>query len=484
MKKLVVLLPILLSFFLAKAQNQDVHISLEAQGIATTNNSVPFWLRSNQFGSIPLSGGSGSLIGKIRKDYDTTKTYGWGFSFEGRGNVGKGSNFLLIEGLIKAHAGIFELKAGRSKDIVGLVDSGLSSGAFSISGNALGIPKISISIPNYYSIPVFGKLFAVKGSLANGYAGRISSNYRDKDINFKSYYLENYLYVKIGKPNWRLKFETGYNHQALWGEEKRVFGPWFNLSGAETYWYVFTGKVFNHSKVGNHLGSLDVGAEYKFDALTLKLYRQNFYDKGGLGSLANIKDGLNGISFTNNQAGSGNFVWKKLLFEFLYTANQAGTPGSKITNSGAEDYYNNYEYVEGWSYKNIALGSPFITTTVDARADVGRYQRQFFINNRLYALHGAAQFYAFKWNYIVKMSYSHNLGTFQTGTGPFRWVGGQLTKPINPGAFGEINQLSFYFGSSRPLKNGYSIGYDLAYDNGELLYNSFGIILKLSKSFM
>jgi len=34
------------------------------------------------------------------------------------------------------------------------------------------------------------------------------------------------------------------------------------------------------------------------------------------------------------------------------------------------------------------------------------------------------------------------------------------------------------------LKNGYSIGYDLAYDNGELLYNSFGIILKLSKSFM
>ena len=96
MKKLVVLLPILLSFFLAKAQNQDVHISLEAQGIVTTNNSVPFWLRANQFGSIPLSGGSGSLIGKIRKDYDTTKTYDWAASFEGRGNAGNNSKFILV----------------------------------------------------------------------------------------------------------------------------------------------------------------------------------------------------------------------------------------------------------------------------------------------------------------------------------------------------------------------------------------------------
>jgi hypothetical protein len=484
MKKLFVLLPVLLSFFLAKAQYQDVHISLEAQGVATTNNVVPFWLRANQFGSVPLSGGSGNLIGKIRKDYDTTKTYGWGFSFEVRGNSGKESRFLLIEGLIKARAGIFELKAGRSKDIVGLVDSSLSSGSFSVSGNALGIPKISISIPDYYSLPFWDRLFAIKGSLANGYAGTISSKYRNADMNFKSYYLENYLYVKIGKPSWRLNFEAGYNHQVLWGDERKVLGPRFNLSGPETYWYVFTGKVFNQSKVGNHLGSLDVGAEYKFDAFTLKLYRQSFYDKGGLWSLNNIKDGLNGISFTNNQAGSGNFVWKKLLFEFLYTANQGGTINSKITHSGAEDYYNNYEYVEGWSYKNSALGSPFITTAADARADVGRDPKQFFINNRLYALHGAAQFYAFKWNYTAKVSWSHNLGTFQTGTELFRWVSGKLTQPSNPGAFGEINQLSLYLGSSRPLQNGYSIGYDLAYDCGGLLYNSFGVILKVSKAFM
>jgi len=360
MKKLVVFAVALFSYSAVTAQVKDVHVSLEADGIGTTSGVVPFWLRSNQFGSVPLSGGSGSFIGRIRKDYDTTKIFDWAASFEGRANLGNYSRFDVIEGVIKARAGIFELKAGRSKDIVGLVDSTLSSGSFSVSGNALGIPKVGISIPNYYSIPVLGKLFAVKGTFANGYAGDVQVQYGNKPAKFKSYYLENSFYIQLGKPSWRLKLNAGFNHEVLWGDEKRVFGPRYTLTGSETYWYVVTGKVFNFSKVGNHLGSFDLGGEYKFDDLTLRAYRQSFYDKGALSSLANVKDGLNGITVTNNKLVSGNFQWRKILLEFLYTANQAGTKDSKQTESGAEDYYNNYEYVEGWSYKNIGLGTPLL----------------------------------------------------------------------------------------------------------------------------
>ncbi|SCW63098.1 capsule assembly Wzi family protein [Mucilaginibacter sp. NFR10] len=483
MKKLVVLLPILLSFFLAKAQNQDVHISLEAQGIVTTNNSVPFWLRANQFGSIPLSGGSGSLIGKIRKDYDTTKTYDWAASFEGRGNAGNNSKFILIEGFVKAHAGIFELKAGRSKDIVGIVDSTLSSGSFPISGNALGIPKISLSIPNYYSIPFFGKLFAVKGTLASGYLGDVKVRTGERPTDFKGYYLENTLYVKIGKPSWRFKFQAGYNHEALWGNEKRVFSR-FQLSGSETYWYVLTGKLYQGSKVGNHLGSLDMGAEYRFDGVTVSIYRQNFYDIGALRSLANVTDGLNGITFVNNKPNSDHFYWKKFLFEFLYTANQAGKADSKKTKSGAENYYNNYEYEEGWSYNEVGLGTPFITTVNDVRDSQIGNNKQFFVNNRVLALHTGVQFYAFNWLYTGKFSYSENMGTYDNGTELYRSVGGKIRSPANYGAFKKVHQYSTYFEGIRALKNGYSVGYDLAYDHGGLLYNSFGIILKVSKAFM
>ena len=484
MKKLAVLVKVLFNYSIVKAQEKHVHISLEAQGVAKTSGVVPFWLRSNQFGSIPLSGGSGSFIGRLRKDYDTTKTFGWAASFEGRANLGNKAQFDLIEGFVKAHAGIFELKVGRSKDIVGLVDTALSSGSFSVSGNALGIPKASISIPNYYSIPILGKLFAVKGSFANGYVGNVSIQYGKEPNHFKSYYLENQLYVKVGKPSWRFNFQAGYNHQALWGDERRVFGSSYTLSGAQTYWYVLTGKVFNESKVGNHLGSLDLGAEYKFDALTLMVYRQNFYDKGALGSLANLKDGLNGISLVNNSPNSGNFHWKKFLFEFLYTANQAGKPDSKKTRSGAEDYYNNYEYVEGWSYNQLGLGTPFITTLYDARSNLGSSDYQFFINNRVLALHAATQFYAFNWLYTGKLSYSQNQGTYETGTEVFRTVGGGLKNPGRYGTFKKVNELSAYIEGIRPLKNNYTIGYDIGYDRGGLLNNSFGVILKVSKSFL
>ncbi|MDN3549747.1 capsule assembly Wzi family protein [Mucilaginibacter aquaedulcis] len=484
MKKLIVFAVASFFYTIVSAQEKDVHVSLEAQGIGTTSGAVPFWLRSNQFGSTPLSGGSGSFIGRIRKDYDTTKTFGWAASFEGRANIGNNSRFNVIEGYVKAHAGVFELKAGRSKDIVGMVDSSLSSGAFSISGNALGIPKVGISIPNYYSIPVLGRLFAVKGGFANGYAGNVDVQYGNKPAKFKSYYLENSLYVQLGKPSWRLKLRAGYNHEVLWGDEKRVFGPRFTLTGSETYWYVLTGKVFNFSKVGNHLGSLDVGGEYRFDDLTLTAYRQNFYDKGGLGSLANIKDGLNGVSVLNNSPGSGNVRWKKILFEFLYTANQAGKRDSKRTESGAEDYYNNYEYVEGWSYRNMGLGSPFMTTRIDGRDNLGSYFRQFFVNNRVSAWHLAAQIEAYDWFYTAKISYSKNLGTYETGNESFRGISGILTKPNRPGAFKEVRELSTYLEGIRPLKNGYTVGYDIGYDNGGLLYNSFGVILKVSKAFM
>lgn len=485
MKKLFVLLPLLLSFFLAKAQYQNVHISLEAQGIATTNNVVPFWLRANQFGSVPLSGGSGSLIGKIRKDYDTTKTYGWAASFEGRGNAGNNSNFILVEGFVKAHAGIFELKAGRSKDIVGLADSTLSSGSFSISGNALGIPKVSLGIPNYYSIPILGKLFAIKATLANGYLGNVKVTTGEKPKDFKGYYLENALYVKLGMPSWRLKFQAGYNHEALWGDEKQVFGSKFQLSGPATYWYVLAGRLYRGSKVGNHLGSLDLGAEYRFDAVTVSLYRQSFYDIGALRSLANVTDGLNGVSVVNNSPVSGNFYWKKFLVEFLYTANQAGTLGSKRTKSGAENYYNNYEYEEGWSYNDVGLGTPFITTVNDVRENqIGHNNKQFFVNNRVLAWHTGVQFYVFKWLYTGKFSYSQNMGTYENGTEPYRSVGWKVKRPGNYGAFKRVNQYSAFLEGIRPLKNGYSVGYDVAYDHGGLLYNSFGIILKVSKTFM
>src|SRR5665811_1302483 len=82
------------------AQERAIHINVEAIGSYTSPGYIPFWLRSNQFGSIPLDNASMSFLGSIRKDYDVTskKLFDWGGSIEGRVNVGNKTNFTLIEG--------------------------------------------------------------------------------------------------------------------------------------------------------------------------------------------------------------------------------------------------------------------------------------------------------------------------------------------------------------------------------------------------
>jgi len=176
MKK-VQLIVVLILFIFSKGNSQQgsLFLNIEALGGFTSSGNVPFWLRSNQYGSIPIDNASLSLIGAIHKDYNISKNalIDWGASVEGRVNVGNKSNFTLIEGYGKLRISVFEIRAGRSKEIMGLCDTILSSGSFSVSGNALGIPKIQIGIPEFYILPIFDKLFAFKGTYTHGWIGGV-----------------------------------------------------------------------------------------------------------------------------------------------------------------------------------------------------------------------------------------------------------------------------------------------------------------------
>src|SRR5690606_24325084 len=157
------------------AQQGNYVLGLEGWGGYTSNGTVPFWLRSNQYGSVPLDGASLSLVGFARKDYvpGKEKLFDWGASFEGRANMGQGSNLTLIEGYGKVRLGIFVLRAGRSKKITGLCDTTLSSGSWSISGTSLGIPEVELSVRDFWTLPWLGELFAFKGNFSHGWMGDV-----------------------------------------------------------------------------------------------------------------------------------------------------------------------------------------------------------------------------------------------------------------------------------------------------------------------
>ena len=491
---LIILLLFFAPFYLIHPQHSNLSFNIESWGGYTSNGQVPFWLRSNHYGSIPLDGASLSFIGAARKDYDLSKDkiFDWGASFEGRVNLGQGSNLTLIEGYGKIRLSIFEFKAGRSKEIMGLCDTTLTSGAWAVSGTNLGIPEIEFSVPEFYALPWFGQLLAFKGNFSHAWMGDVPKDRPDQAGIFfqKTFLHQKSLYGRFGKPSWKFKFYGGINHQVLWGSEQEYYtGPYYNddftLSPVETYIYVITGKRYTNgaiqeARLGDHLGSIDIGFEYEFDKVKLSLYRQNFYDAGALYYLANIQDGLNGICIENKHYLDKSIAWGKLLLEFLYTKNQAGEPWSPPTPSAYEGYYNHGQYFNGWSYGGKTIGTPFISARNETREGLPSYAGEYFINNRLYAIHLGCEGSVKSFSYILKASWSRNYGTYLTTNEE------QSTDIENPGAygiFGEQDQLSTYLELNRTLNNELSLGFIGAFDYGDLLYNSFGAFFKASYSF-
>jgi hypothetical protein len=488
---------------------KDYNGKLEVRALGTSNGVVPFWMRSNQNGSIPLSSLSLSAIGGFYKDYDQSfqtdmtngrkKLLDWGFGLEGRVNGGKKSNLVLIESFLKVKASIFEVKAGRTKDVVGFNgDTSLSSGNFSISGNALGIPGIELSIPEYYRIPIFDGLFSIKGGLKHGWVGKvkildsITAAPPSKDVFYlndtypKTYLHQKSFYGRLGKKDWKFSLYGGFNHLVYWGNEKNAYGDNFKLSPLETFFYVATGKSYGAkgvptSKIGNQLGSIDLAADYEFENFKLTVYRQNFYDVGALSKLANIRDGLNGISLTNKNSEGREVSWQKLLLEFFYSKNQAGYPSSIPTKSGDEDYYNNFYYRTGWSYKGLGLGTPLITLRKDAKSGQAQFINDYFINNRLWAVNIGISGRLNAWRYFSKLTFSRNYGTFATSV--YGNSTGIIRSPQTTNLFKTVNQGSLFLEAVRTVKNNYDVGFTYAGDYGKLLSNSQGFSLNIKRKF-
>jgi hypothetical protein len=119
----------------SKIYNAEVGLA----AIATSGSEVPFWMRANQFGSIPLNGVSMSVVGKIEKKYREKKIVDWGAAIDFRLNAGTRLELIPVEMYVKGKLGIFQVRIGRSKDISGIIDTTLSTGSYAISGNALGV---------------------------------------------------------------------------------------------------------------------------------------------------------------------------------------------------------------------------------------------------------------------------------------------------------------------------------------------------------
>ena len=181
-----------------------------------------------------------SFIGAARKDYDLSgdKLFDWGASFEGRANLGQGSNLTLIEGYGKVRLGIFELRAGRSKKITGLCDTTLTSGSWAISGTNLGIPEVELSVRDFWTLPILGELFAFKGNFSHGWMGEYAIWQGTScmiRLLLHHTYTRNHSMDVLESPHGNLKLYGGFNHQVVWGDEQDYYLDDYTLTPLETY---------------------------------------------------------------------------------------------------------------------------------------------------------------------------------------------------------------------------------------------------------
>ncbi len=123
-------------------------------GWAASGQVIPFWLRANQWGTVPLTAPAGTLQASIWKPYRTDTTsrprrFDWSAGAQVVGNAATESHVLLPELYVKGHWKAIELSAGRWRQLTGLGDSTLSSGFINGSGNAIPIPKVQLATRGY-----------------------------------------------------------------------------------------------------------------------------------------------------------------------------------------------------------------------------------------------------------------------------------------------------------------------------------------------
>jgi len=192
---------------------------------------------------------------------------------------------------------------------------------------------------------------------------------------------------------------------------------------------------------------------------------------------------LNGFTIVNiKRTGKHGLHWKAILFELLNTTNQGGEIGNSLL-TGAENYYINHQYPEGWTYLRTNLGSPFISSRTYVRENLSSSSTNYFVNNRVRLFHVGVEASLNDLFITTKISYSRNYGSSQPGGTQSQAGGTNIQASVNQTEFKAQNQLSAYLRCQKSFKGNVSAGLMVAIDNGALFYNSHGFQAHFAKTF-
>ncbi|MDC1000300.1 capsule assembly Wzi family protein [Candidatus Marinimicrobia bacterium] len=261
-------------------------------------------------------------------------------------------NFNLGESFIKYNfSNSLFLRVGKYyRDFSLYLNDDLSSGSMLVSNNAQALPKMGL----------VGS-FKTKKRKDVSFVWGISHGVFKKNEYYSDapFLHEKFLYLNIVKSDFN-SFSVGLVHEAIWAGTTTDLGSYNNPGNQPDSFKDFL-KVFisadgpllegepHANALGSHSGIWDFSYTKKYNKKELKLYYQHYFEDTSSLRFANKTDGLWGIELTNYLPKTN------LLIEYLDTSHCCIDPPYQDDN-----YYWNYQYRDGWKYKNLIMGNPFV----------------------------------------------------------------------------------------------------------------------------
>ncbi|MEX0967333.1 MAG: capsule assembly Wzi family protein [Bacteroidia bacterium] len=408
------------------AQKDSIWFSLESSAAFSAKEYLPHYLYSMSHGLLSVDPYILKPGAKWKHHFSEDLNFFTGLAVSDKFPLSK---TYIHEGYGGVEWKFLRAWAGRKEQVQGLMNDTLTSGSLAKSGNTTPVPMIMIETPGFVEVPFTQDWLHFKAGFGHGWFGN--------DRYAKGTWLHEKSLHFMLKGNLPFSMYGGLRHYAMWGGTSPVLGELDNSFG--DFLRVITASSGKSSvaggesgnRLGNHLGVLEKGISFKLGEVRIKIYDQiPFEDHSGIKWFFN-RDRLAGIdlSFQNNK------IFKEIVYEFINTKYQSGpgTPDPLEHRSnyghkygGRDDYYNNYLYKGGWTYGNMVLGSPLITTINRMQ----QYQPQFsdalsgaIVNNRVSGHHLGILLQPKKYlSLMAKFTYTNNSGTY-TGLngGRFEW---------------------------------------------------------------
>jgi hypothetical protein len=431
----------------------------------------------NTRGIVPLQPGNAYVRGNLTWEQSPNEDFRWEAGIDMVGAAKHSSSFWVHQFYAGLSFRAIHLTVGAKERYNSILDKELSTGDMTFSTNARPLPEISIGFPEYTNVPCTKGIMKFKADFSVGKS--LDKNYLLRVKNATTQYATDMLWHRKflflqwadpqGKFPWNLTLAL--DHAAQWGgwtsgfeQLPSSFKDFVRIvlgkSGGEN---AITGDQIN--VLGNHLGTVNIQLEYKAKDFRASFYKQHLYDdKSGL-EYANWRDGIWGVSITLNRVP----FLDKMVFEFPNTTNQSGPihfldyshdDGRKYRGGGNDDYYNHDYYISGWSYYGRALGNPLLTSP-EYNSDGSLH----FKNTRLKAFHAG-----------MNEHLTSNLSYRLLFTQMYAW--GQMYAPFpeRKNNFSSLAECSYAF------PKGWTLGVQLATDQGNLYGDNWGCSVKVSKS--